>query len=212
MTSQRGVAYNAAFAARERSAAARRYMTDLKFNVAQLLREEMGSRRDYTFNEESLALDESLKLRAYSGTVRFTRTATGVWANVKAQGSVQMTCVRSLEEFDQPVSVTFSDQFHSVIDVFNASTLPEPIEDDPFFLDGLHMADVGEAIREYVLLELPLNPVSTAYRDQPLSYTVQSEGLDDDEDAPVESAEPVEDSLDALKAWAERHNRRNGRS
>jgi len=186
-------------------------MTNLKFNLAQLLREEMGSRRDYTFNEQSLELDESLKLGAYSGTVRFTRTASGVWANVKAQGSVRMLCVRSLEEFDQPVSIVFSDQFHSVIDVFNASTLPEPIEDDPFFLDDLHMADIGEAIREYALLELPLNPVSPAYRDRPVSYTVQSEGLEDDDDED-EQAEPVEDSLDALKAWAERHNRRNGRS
>lgn len=183
-------------------------MTDLKFNLAQLLREEMGSRRDYTFTEEALDLDENLKLREISGTVRFTRTATGVWANVKAQGSVRLTCVRSLEEFDQPVNVEFSDQFHSVVDVFTGGTLPTPVEEDPFFLNELHMADIGEAIREYALLELPLNPVSPAYRDQPVSYSVQSEGIEDEE----EQAETAEDPLDALKAWAERHNRRNGRS
>jgi uncharacterized protein len=185
-------------------------MTDLKFNVAQLLREEMGARRDYSFTEESLALDETLKLRDISGTVRFTRTATGVWAKVKAHGQVRMTCVRSLEEFDQPVDLDFSDQFHSVIDVFTGGTLPAPIEEDPFFLNELHMADIGEAIREYTLLELPLNPVSPAYRDKPVSYTVQSEGIEDeDEDEP---GEPAENPLDALKAWADRHNRRNGRS
>jgi uncharacterized protein len=183
-------------------------MTYLKFNVAQLLREEMGSRRDYSFSEEALDLDETLRLRAIEGRVRFTRTATGVWANVKAQGVVRMTCVRSLEEFDQPLSVAFSDQFHSVIDVFTGGTMPAPIEDDPFFLDELHMADIGEAIREYALLELPLNPVSPAYRDQPVSYTVQSEGIEDDD----EQDEPTEDPLEALKAWADRHNRRNGRS
>lgn len=183
-------------------------MTDLKFNVAQLLREEMGSRRDYSFTEDSLNLDETLKLQDINGTVRFTRTSTGVWANVKARGKVRMTCVRSLEEFDQEVEVTFSDEFHSVVDVFTGGTLPTPIEDDPFFLNELHMADVGEAIREYTLLELPLNPVSPAYRDQPVSYTVQSEGIEDEDD----ETETAEDPLDALKAWAERHNRRNGRS
>lgn len=181
-------------------------MTDLKFNVAQLLREEMGSRRDYQFNETSLPLDEQLTLRDIEGTVRFTRTATGVWANVRARGTVRLTCVRSLEEFDQPVNVEFSDQFHSVIDVFTGGSLPVPIEEDPFFLNELHMADVGEALREYTLLELPLNPVSPAYRDQPVSYTVQSDGIEDEEE-PGEEA-----SLDALKAWADRHNRRNGRS
>jgi uncharacterized protein len=181
-------------------------MTDLKFNVAQLLREEMGSRRDYTFTEDTLPLDETLTLRAISGNVRFTRTATGVWANVRARGTVRLTCVRSLEEFDQQVSVDFADQFYSVIDVFTGSTLPKPIEDDPFFLTELHMADIGEALREYTLLELPLNPVSPAYRDQPVSYTVQSEGIEDEEEPGDEGG------LDALKAWAERHNRRNGRS
>jgi uncharacterized protein len=183
-------------------------MTDLKFNLAQLLREEMGSRREYSFTEEEIDLDETLKLRGISGTVRFTRTATGVWANVKAQGSVRLTCVRSLEEFDQPVSVEFSDQFHSVIDVFTGGTLPAPIEEDPFFLNELHRADVGEAIREYTLLELPLNPVSPAYRDQPVSYSVQSDGIENED----EQSDSDGDPLDALKAWAERHNRRNSRS
>ena len=183
-------------------------MPDLKFNVAQLLREEMGSRRDYSFSEDSLSLDETLTLRDISGTVRFTRTATGVWANVRAQGTVRLTCVRSLEEFDYPVSVEFADQFHSVIDVFTGSSLPEPSEEDPFFLNELHMADIGEALREYSLLALPLNPVSPAYRDQPVSYTVQSEGIEDE----AGPGEEGEGTLDALKAWAERHNRRNGRS
>jgi uncharacterized protein len=185
-------------------------MTDLKFNVAQLLREEMGARRDYSFTEDGLDLDESLRLRAISGTVRFTRTATGVWANVKARGTVRMICVRSLEEFDQLVELEFSDQFHSVVDVFTGSTLPSPIEDDPFLLNELHMADIGEAIREYTLLELPLNPVSPAYRDKPVSYTVQSEGIEETDEG--EQSEPAENPLEALKAWADRHNRRNGRS
>lgn len=183
-------------------------MTDLKFNVAQLLREEIGARRDYSFTEAALPLDEALTLRDISGTVRFTRTATGVWVNVRAEGTVRLTCVRSLEEFDHPVSIAFSDQFHSVIDIFTGTSLPAPTEDDPFFLSELHMADIGEALREYTLLELPLNPVSPAYRDQPVSYTVQSEGIEDEADP----AEQAESSLEALKAWADRHNKRNGRS
>ena len=43
-------------------------MTDLKFNVAQLLRAEMGTRRDYTFTEGTLALDETLTLRDFKGS------------------------------------------------------------------------------------------------------------------------------------------------
>lgn len=185
-------------------------MTDLKFNVAQLLREEIGARRDLSFTEAALPLDETLTLRDIDGTVRFTRTASGVWANVKAQGTVRLICVRSLEEFDHPVTLEFSDQFHSVIDVFTGGMLAQPTEEDPFLLDELHMADIGEALREYTLLELPLNPVSPAYRDQPVSYSVQSEGIES-EDEDQAYGQP-EGSLDALKAWAERHNKRSGRS
>ncbi|MFV9506805.1 MAG: YceD family protein [Oscillochloridaceae bacterium umkhey_bin13] len=185
-------------------------MTDLKFNLAQLLREEMGSRRDYQFTEDVLPLDDQLQMREISGNVRFTRTATGVWAKVQAQGVVRLTCVRSLDEFDETITVEFADQFHSVIDVFSGGTLPQPVEEDPFFLNELHMADIGEALREYTLLTLPLNPVSPAHRDQPISYTVQSDGIED-EDEPDGVADPAA-SLEALKAWADRHNKRNGRS
>ena len=182
-------------------------MTTLKFNVAQLLREEIGSRREYDFTEAELPLDESLVLRGISGKVRFTRTATGVYANVRAQGLVELTCVRSLEPFDYAVEVEFSDQFHSVIDVFSGAGLPAPAEEDPYFLNELHMADVGEALREYTLLELPLNPVSPAFRDQPVSYSVQSDGITDaDED------EQVDSRFEALKAWAEQQNSKNPRS
>ena len=75
-------------------------MSTIKFNVAQLLREMIGGRRDYTFTEEALPLDDQLVLRGISGDVRFIRTATGVYAHVRAQGVVEMICVRSLEPFD----------------------------------------------------------------------------------------------------------------
>lgn len=179
-------------------------MSTIKFNVAQLLREMIGARRDYTFTEAQLTLDDQLILRGISGDVRFTRTATGVYAHVRAQGTVELTCVRSLEPFDYPVEVDFSDQFHSIVDVMTGVSLPAPAEDDPYMLSELHMADIGEAIRDYTLLELPLNPVSPDYRDKPVSYTVQSEGIEDEQ-----TDEMVDSRFEALKAWAAQHNNNN---
>src|SRR5262245_2919311 len=89
-------------------------MTPLTFNVAQLLREPIGARRDHEFVEPRLSLDDELTLRQIKGVVRFTRTVTGVYAHVQAEGLVRMQCVRSLDEFDQPVRVDFVDEFHSV--------------------------------------------------------------------------------------------------
>lgn len=194
--------YNAAFVAH--GAAPHIDMSTIKFNVAQLLREMIGGRRDYSFTEDSLPLDDQLVLRDISGDVRFTRTATGVYAHVRARGTVALTCVRSLEPFDHLVELDFSDQFHSVVDVMTGFSLPTPAEDDPYMLNELHMADIGEAIRDYTLLELPLNPVSPEYRDKPVRYTVQSEGITEDQ-----TEDTVDSRFEALKAWAEQHNKNN---
>lgn len=175
-------------------------MTHLKFNVAQLLREAIGARRDYDFAEDRLPLDTTLVLRNIAGSVRFTRTAGGVYAHIQARGAVRLVCVRSLEEFDQLVELDISEELHSVIDVTTGVGLPKPSEEDPFFLDELHMADIGEVIREYTLLELPLNPVCEAYRNTPVNYTVQSEGVDE------ETEDGVDERLEVLKMWSARQN------
>lgn len=176
-------------------------MTLLSFNVAQLLREVVGARRDYDFAEEHLPLDDNLVLRAITGHVRFIRTTTGVFARIDVQGTVRLVCVRSLDEFDYAVDLQIEDELHSIVDVMTGMALQKPPEEDPFLLNELHMADIGEVIREYTLLALPINPVSDAYRDQPVRYTVQSEQFTEEDDD-----EPIDARLAALKGWADRHN------
>ncbi|GAB4115910.1 MAG: DUF177 domain-containing protein [Roseiflexaceae bacterium] len=132
---------------------------DLKFNVAQLLREPIGATRSYTFDEDRITLDETLTLRSIVGKVRFTRTASGVLADLKAKGQVEMECTRCLKPAQQTVEISFYDEFHSRIEVHTGMALPLPNEEDPFYIDELHMLDVGEAIREYALMELPMRPL-----------------------------------------------------
>lgn len=131
-------------------------MTDLKFNVAQLLREEVGARRNYTFAENALPLDDEMTLRQLDGKVRFTRTTTGVLAGVDAHGIVELPCTRCLNPAHQQISMNFQDEFHSRIEVNTGMPLPKPDEEDPFFIDESHLVDLGEALREYALLELPM--------------------------------------------------------
>jgi uncharacterized protein len=170
-------------------------MSTLKFNVAQLLRQEVGARRVHDFVERVLPVDADLTLSNILGYVCFTRTTSGVMAHVQAHGIVCLTCVRSLEEFDQPVEFDFKDEFHAVLDVINGHPLAKPFDDDPYFLNELHMADIGDALREYTLLQLPLNPVCQAYRDHPIHYSVASDGYDD------EQANILDKRLEVLKTW-----------
>lgn len=134
---------------------------DLSFNVAQLLREQIGALREYQFSGERLDLDESQVLEGVSGQVRFTRTASGVIADARASGTVAMECTRCLKPTVQPVSVRFFDEFHSRVEVNTGAPLPAPDEEDPFFISELHMLDLGEAIREYALTEMPMQALCT---------------------------------------------------
>src|SRR5262245_18596272 len=92
-------------------------MTDLKFKLAQLLREEVGARREYTFAEEALSLDDETTLRQLDGRVRFTRTVSGVLGDVEARGDVEMPCMRCLNPSAQAIAIQFRDEFHSKIEV-----------------------------------------------------------------------------------------------
>lgn len=134
-------------------------MTDLKFNVAQLLRDEVGARRDHTFTEQALPLDEESTLRALQGNVRFTRTPSGVLVDVNATADVEMPCIRCLAPSSQHISLLFRDEFHAQVEVTTGFRLPTPDEEDPFFITENHLVDLGEAIREYALLELPMQPL-----------------------------------------------------
>ena len=134
-------------------------MTDLKFNVAQLLREEIGARRNHSFAENALPLDGETTLQQLEGKARFTRTATGVLVDVEARGVVELPCIRCLNPSHQQVDVHFRDEFHSKVEVNTGAPLPKPDEEDPFFITENHLLDLGEAIREYALLELPMQPL-----------------------------------------------------
>ncbi|NOK63474.1 MAG: hypothetical protein GFH23_1086718n30 [Chloroflexi bacterium AL-N1] len=129
---------------------------DLQFNVAQLLREPVGGRREYTFDEENLSLDNDVSLQKITGDVRFTRTPSGVLTEARVRGVVERLCTRCLDQVDQSIALHFCDEFHSKIEVNTGAPLPQPDEEDPFFINENHLVDVGQAIREYTLIELPM--------------------------------------------------------
>jgi len=54
-------------------------MTDLKFNVAQLLREDIGARRDYTFAEDALPLDDETTLQQLDGNCALRARSPECW-------------------------------------------------------------------------------------------------------------------------------------
>lgn len=133
-------------------------MSDLRFNVAQLLQEHVGGTRQHEFDDPVLALGEGLEMRPVRGKVKLTRTKSGVLAHASAEGEVVVECVRCLTGYAQPVEVEFDEEYHATVNVTTGTPLPEPEDDEAFRINSNHLLDLGNAIREYALLALPIAP------------------------------------------------------
>ncbi|MCE2849935.1 MAG: YceD family protein [Roseiflexaceae bacterium] len=136
----------------------RKDRSPLTFNVAQLLREPIGARRQHDFTEDSLQLYDNEFIRDIHGHVHFTRTLAGVYVKCRAVGNVTTQCVRCLQPAHVRVELDFVEECIATVDVNTGAALPKPEEDDVFLIDEHHMLDVGVAIREYALLEIPISP------------------------------------------------------
>ena len=136
----------------------------LTYNVSQLLREEPGSRREYAFTESTLHLHEGEELRDIAGAARFTRTELGVFVDATASGNVSTTCMRCLQPALVAVEVTFVEQYRATVDVTTGASIAADRgeadeDDDAFIIDERHFLDIGSALREYAILEMPMRPL-----------------------------------------------------
>ena len=140
-------------------------MNDTRLNVAALLQEPVGSSREIRFDLDVLTLDHDLSARTIEGTARLTRLREAVLVSAKAQGTVELDCARCLRRYEQPVATEFAEEFRQTVDVHSGRDLvrgeaPDEDEDDEpgFWIDENHELDLAEALRQWIVLELPMRP------------------------------------------------------
>lgn len=134
----------------------------MQFNVATLLKEPVGSARDYALDEEEVRLDDLLAT-PFHGSVRFTRTEKGIWVHARVNTAVPCTCSRCLAEYPQHLEFTFDEEFFPTVDVNTGVRLPlPPPESEAFTIDAHHLLDITEVVRQYTLLHIPMKPLCRA--------------------------------------------------
>lgn len=132
-------------------------------NVASLLQAEIGSRRLYALHLEPFRLSDDLVASAIDGQAELTHLREQILADVALDGHVELECVRCLRPYDQPFTTTFAEPFRQRVDVRSGTQLPGDAaspdeEDETFVISENHEIDLREAIRQNVLLELPMRP------------------------------------------------------
>jgi uncharacterized protein len=132
------------------------------FNVAQLMKEPVGSgaSSEADIHEEQIQLDEDLKVVGpVDGHARMRRVNQGLLIDGWVDLALGLECARCLKSIAQPTHVTFSERFYPTVDVMTGTPLPPIREDDVFAIDEHHQVNLTEAIRQAVLLAVPLVPL-----------------------------------------------------
>jgi len=124
-------------------------------NVAQLLKEPVGSSRSHDI---SGIISEEVE-GFVEGEATLIRISRGVLVQCKLTAEIKLICSRCLDTFLCPISFTAEEEFLPISDVSGDLALPSAEQSEEFTIDNKNILDLGELIRQYVLLNLPMKPL-----------------------------------------------------
>ena len=123
----------------------------IRLNLARLLEEPVGSKMRFDIDEAQQRLAEDLFVEFVRGTIEFARTNRGIFGEGQLHSQVQLECARCLEIFSQPIDFHLESQF---------GVPPVRPQGGTIFPIGVKgILDLTEALREQILLDLPMRPL-----------------------------------------------------
>lgn len=129
------------------------------FNVAQLLREPTGAERTYRIDADVPAVTDEAAPSHAAGAVRLVRTHRGLIAYASLDAVARDLCSRCLGPTESPVHVEVAAEFLPTADVSTGAPLVVPEEDGIFTIDDHHHLDLTEAVRQELVVSLPMQPL-----------------------------------------------------
>jgi uncharacterized protein len=79
-------------------------------------------------------------------------------ARVKATGDVELQCLRCLREYPESFATDFSEEFRIAHDVRTGIGIDTDDDDERFEVNENHELDFGEALRQEIIVALPMRP------------------------------------------------------
>ena len=130
----------------------------MQLSVSQLLQAPVGTTRDYQVNE-IVDFTGDGNGRLVQGEIKLLRTHRSILVKGALRIEVELTCSRCLSLFNSPVSLNIEEEYTPTVDVVSGAPLPPSEEPGSFTIDGHHILDSTEAIRQYTLLAIPIKPL-----------------------------------------------------
>lgn len=129
----------------------------MQYNVATLLQEPVGSRREFTLEDEEARIPDMDYVARVVGRGTLLRSPRGVLVHADVIVRPRLTCARCLEDFDQPLSLAIDEEFVPAQDPLTGAAVEA--DPDDFRIDEHNQLDLSEAVRQYEEAALPLQPI-----------------------------------------------------
>ncbi len=130
----------------------------MQYNVAQLLKEPIGSTRAHRLDGDTTADDGSSE--RVKGYLSLMRTDKGIWVNAPIEAGVWAVCGRCLKRFRLPVNINIEEEYLPKVDITTGQALRVPEwADNCFTIDHKHILNLDEAIRQYTIMKRPMKPL-----------------------------------------------------
>ena len=129
----------------------------MQFNVAQLLKELIGSIRSYAIDEVVTLPD--VGTQPVRGQAKLLRTDRGILAQADLELTVETTCSRCLTSFGFPIQLRIEEVYSPTVDIHSGASISPPEDPGTLTIDEEHVLDLSEAVRQYALLAMPMKPL-----------------------------------------------------
>ncbi len=135
--------------------------SSLEFNVAQFLKSPVGATRTYELDLPPRTFDALSLIEGSRGRLQLVRLERSILATLSLAAKVEQECSRCLDSYQHPLRIEFDEQFYPSMDVETGRALEVPDAPNTFAIDMDHVLDLTEAIRQYLVLGLPMHPLCT---------------------------------------------------
>lgn len=121
-----------------------------QLNVGFVAQQGAGYSREFPFELDHIQLETDLTLYDLTGKITISRTSEGLLTQVILHASTDAVCGRCLEDFSQLLDTEFAELY-----TFASHAKP----DTEFIFPENGIIDLTPLVREYMLLEIPINPI-----------------------------------------------------
>ena len=130
----------------------------MRYNIAQLLKEPIGSSREYHLDENFTGPQRFAEVAR--GPVYILRTHQGILVRATLQVRSTLACSRCLGGYIHSSELSIEEEFFSTVDLQTGRSLPVPAEaEEGSLIDNNHLLDLADTIREYVVTDIPMKPL-----------------------------------------------------